>query len=314
MSRHPQRRGCLPVDGVLLLDKPAGLTSNAALQVAKRMLSACKAGHTGSLDPIATGVLPLTFGEATKISQFLLNADKRYWARLKLGVSTRTYDSEGEITQQRPVRTSLREVEAALAHFRGEIDQVPPMYSAIKQGGRALYELAREGIEVEREPRRVTIHELQLLKLDGDELELEMSCSKGTYVRTLAHELGEMLGCGAHVTALRRLSVGNLSIDRAVTLDELEALSGPGERAARLLPPEQALEFLPPIDLTRLASHYLRQGQPVSVSHRFPPGTWVRLHEEGGAFLGMGEVQEDGLVAPRRLFNPPARAAGEAPG
>ncbi len=312
MSRRPKGRGCLAVDGVLLLDKPAGLTSNAALQVAKRLLNACKAGHTGSLDPIATGVLPLTFGEATKVSQFLLNADKRYWARIKLGVSTRTYDSEGEVTQTRPVQVSARDAETALARFRGEIEQIPPMYSAIKQGGRALYELAREGIEVEREPRRVTVHELTLLKVDGDSLELDMTCSKGTYVRTLAHDLGELLGCGAHVTALRRLAVGQLSIDRAVTLAELESLPGPGERAARLMPTDQALTFLPQVDLTQLASHYLRQGQAISVSHRHPPGTWVRLYEEGGVFLGMGEVQEDGLVSPRRLFHLGPRTGPDA--
>jgi tRNA pseudouridine55 synthase len=313
MSRRPKRRGCLAVDGVLLLDKPAGLTSNGALQIVKRLLNACKAGHTGSLDPIATGVLPLTFGEATKISQFLLNADKRYWARLKLGVATRTYDTEGEVTQTRPVQVTRRAVESALDRFRGEIEQIPPMYSAIKQNGRALYELARDGIEVEREPRRVTIHELNLLKLEGDVLELEMACSKGTYVRTLAHDLGEALGCGAHVAELRRLAVGHLSIDQAVSLEGLESLPGPAERAVRLMPADQALTFLPGVELTRLASHYLRQGQPVTAPHRHPPGTWLRLYEEGGVFLGMGEVQEDGLVSPRRLFHLPARFSPESP-
>jgi len=294
---------------VLLLDKPAGMTSNAALQAAKRLLNACKAGHTGSLDPIATGVLPLTFGEATKISQFLLNADKRYWVRIQLGVSTRTYDSEGEVTQTRPVQVTARQVEAALSRFRGDIEQVPPMYSAIKQGGRALYELAREGVEVAREPRRIAIHELRFLTLDGDRLELEIACSKGTYVRTLAHDLGETLGCGAHVTALRRLSVGALSIDSAVTLDELEALPEPVDRAGRLRPADEALDFMPRVILTRLAAHYLRQGQPVSVPLAGQPGTWVRLYEEERGFLGMGEVLEDGRVSPRRLMDQTPRPA-----
>ncbi len=297
------RRRCDNVDGVLLLDKPAGMTSNEALQRAKRLLNACKAGHTGSLDPIATGVLPLTFGEATKISQFLLTADKRYRASIKLGESTTTYDSEGEVTARRQVFVKRHEIEQALSRFRGEIEQLPPMYSAVKQGGRALYELAREGIEVAREPRRVVNYELNLLDFEGDQLTLEMHCSKGTYVRTLAHDLGEVLGCGAHVTGLKRLAVGGVDVGAAIGLAALEALATPAERRAYLKPAGQVLDFIPEVRLTKLAAHYLRQGQPVSVQHGHPQG-WVRIYEEGGQFLGMGEVMDDGRVAPRRLIQP----------
>lgn len=299
-----RRRRGEPVDGVLLLDKPAGMTSNEALQRAKRLLNAAKAGHTGSLDPIATGVLPLTFGEATKISQFLLDADKRYWTAIRLGVSTRTFDCEGEVTSSRPVNVSRREVEQALVRFRGEIDQLPPMYSAIKREGKPLYELARQGIEVERETRRITIREIRLIAFEGDRLELEIACTKGTYVRTLAHDLGELLGCGAHVAELRRLAVGELRAEQAITLERVEALPTPAERQSLLMPAGSALGFIPEVRLTRLASHYLRQGQGVTVPHRHPPATWLRLYEEEGRFLGMGQVTEDGLVAPRRLLNP----------
>jgi tRNA pseudouridine55 synthase len=302
-STRGRRRG-EPVDGVLLLDKPAGMTSNEALQRAKRLLNAAKAGHTGSLDPIATGVLPLTFGEATKISQFLLDADKRYWTAIRLGVSTRTFDREGEVTATRPVNVSRRDIERALPAFQGEIDQLPPMYSALKREGRPLYELARQGIEVERELRRVTIREIRLLEFAGDRLVLEIACSKGTYVRTLAHDLGEILGCGAHVTDLRRLGVGELRAENAVTLERLEGLPTPEARRTLLLPAGSVLDFIPDVQLTRLASHYLRQGQSVTVAHRHPPATWLRLYEEGGRFLGMGQVTDDGLVAPRRLLNP----------
>ena len=220
-----RRRHCLPVDGVLLLDKPVGLTSNAALQIAKRLLNACKAGHTGSLDPIATGLMLLTFGEATKLSQFLLDADKRYSAVFRLGQSTTTYDSEGEVVQTRPVTVNRRDVEQALKRFEGEIEQLPPMYSAIKQAGQALYKLARAGIEVERAPRRVVVREFRLLAFDGERLEVAIACSKGTYIRSLAQDLGEVLGCGAHVVQLRRLAVGTVAVEQAVTL---AGIRGPG--------------------------------------------------------------------------------------
>lgn len=289
------------VDGVLLLDKPRGMTSNQALQAAKRLLDARKGGHTGSLDPIATGLLPLCFGEATKISQFLLNADKRYWAVFRLGQTTATYDSEGEINETRSVNLCRREVEQALRRFTGEIDQIPPMYSAVKRGGKALYKLARAGIEVVREARPVVVHEIRLLGYEGERLELEIECSKGTYIRTLAHDIGQVLGCGAHVAELRRLAVGTLNVDAAVDLASLEALPSPAARDQLILSVDTVLPGLPDVHLTSLAAYYLRQGQTVSVRHRHAPG-WVKLYDEADRFIGMGEALDDGRVAPRRLL------------
>lgn len=296
-----KKRNCFDLDGVLLLDKPVGLTSNDALQAAKRLLNACKAGHTGSLDPIATGLLPLCFGDATRLSQFMLDSDKRYWTVIRLGVTTTTYDSEGDATQTRTVNVTRADVERVLPRFTGPISQIPPMYSAIKRGGQPLYKLARAGQEVEREPRDIVIRELKLLGLDGDRLTLEVHCSKGTYIRTLAYDIGEALGCGAHVIELRRLAVGTLRIEQAVTLDTLEAIASPQERAARLLPLDTVLSEMPDVHLTALAAHYLRQGQPVSLQHGRDPG-WVRLYEGESRFLGLGQVLDDGRVAPRRLL------------
>lgn len=291
----------------MLLDKPVGLTSNQALQAVKHLLNACKGGHSGSLDPIATGLLPLFFGEATKLTQFLLNADKRYWTVFRLGQSTTTYDSEGEVTATRPVKATRREIERALERFRGEIQQVPPMYSAIKHQGEALYKLARAGVEIEREPRQVTIHEIRLVSLEDDLLTLEVACTKGTYVRSLAHDLGELLGCGAHVVQLRRTGIGAVGIEHAVPLERLQALETPAQRAQLLQPVDSVLHELPAVNLTPLAAHYLKQGQPVSMQHGLPPG-WVRLYEADQRFIGMGQVEDDGRVAPRRLFAP-----GESP-
>lgn len=285
----------------MLLDKPVGLTSNQALQTVKHLLSACKGGHTGSLDPIATGLLPLFFGEATKLTQFLLNADKRYWTVFRLGINTSTYDSEGQVTATRTVNVSRRDAERALQKFEGEIDQIPPMYSAIKHQGEALYKLARAGVEIEREPRRVILHEIKLLGFEEDLLTLEIACSKGTYVRCLAQDLGEVLGCGAHVVQLRRLGIGQIGIENAVSLDRLKALATPEERARLLQPVDSVLQAVPDVHLTPLAAHYLKQGQSVSARHATVPG-WVRLYEGENRFLGMGQVLDDGRVAPRRLL------------
>jgi len=293
-------RTYLDIDGILLLDKPVGITSNRALQEAKRLLNARKAGHTGSLDPLASGLLPLCFGEATKFSRFLLDADKRYLAVIKLGVSTTTYDSEGEITATRPVAAELADIECALAAFRGGIEQVPPRYSAIKIDGRRMYELARAGHEVECPSRRVTIYGLELVDRQGDELTLDIRCSKGTYVRSIAHELGEALGCGAHVARLRRLASAGFDVGQAVTLDALHALATSAQRAAMLLPGDAALDHLPAVTLSPTTAYYLRQGQTVSAPHGLPAG-WVRLYE-GREFLGLGEVTADGRVAPKRLL------------
>lgn len=296
-----RKQNCLDVHGVLLLDKPTGFTSNDALQKAKRLLNACKAGHTGSLDPIATGLLPLCFGDATRLSQFLLDADKRYWTVFRLGVTTTTFDTEGEVTQTQPVTATRADIERVLPRFTGAIKQVPPMYSAIKVGGQPLYKLARAGEVVEREARDLTVHEMKLLGFEGDRLTLEIHCSKGTYIRTLAHDIGEVLGCGAHVVELRRLGVGGLDVTQAVTLTELEALATAPERAGKLLPLDAMLSGYPDVHLTALAAHYLRQGQPVSLQHGREPG-WVRLYEGETRFLGIGQVMDDGRVAPRRLL------------
>lgn len=292
-----------PVSGVLLLDKPGGATSNQALQRVKRLFRARKAGHTGSLDPIATGLLPLCFGEATKVSGFLLNADKQYRVRARLGQRTDTGDSEGEVIAERAVGTIPDErIESALAGLRGEIEQIPPMYSARKHKGERLYALARKGIEVERQPSRVVIHQLDLVGRQGDELELDVACSKGTYVRTLVEDLGEALGCGAHVVALRRLGVAPYAGQRMFTLEELESLAAEGGTEAldaALLPIDTALTHLPVVNLGDDAAFYLERGQPV-ISPNAPTSGQVRFYN-GERFLGVGEVLPDGRVAPRRL-------------
>src|SRR5512134_3326283 len=223
------------LDGVLLLDKPVGLGSNAALQAAKRLYRAEKAGHAGTLDPLASGLLPIMFGEATKFSQLVLDADKEYLARARLGVTTRTGDAEGEVLERRPVRIDADAVERALPAFRGEIEQVPPMYSALKHRGRPLYVLARRGESIERAPRRVRVHELEMLGLDGDTLELRVLCSKGTYIRTLVEDIGRALGCGAHLASLRRIAASGFRIAEAATLDAIQAADDAG-RDRLLLP------------------------------------------------------------------------------
>jgi tRNA pseudouridine55 synthase len=293
------------ISGILLLDKPTGISSNAALQIAKRIFNANKAGHTGSLDPLATGLLPLCFGEATKISSYLLNADKRYLSGCKLGVSTVSGDSESEILETQPVPTFSKEkIQQVLESFLGEIEQIPPMHSAIKQNGQPLYKLARQGLEVEREPRRVRIDEIKLISYDADELEIEVACSKGTYIRTLVSDIGVKLGTGAHVTALRRLGVGDFDVKDAITLDELEetlANSGMTAIDEKLIPMENALTHWPAIKLSEDAAFYLRQGQPVLIP-KAPTEGLVCLFESAGGFLGIGHVQDDGRVAPKRLL------------
>lgn len=290
------------VNGILLLDKDRGLTSNAALQKAKKLLKAKKAGHTGSLDPMATGLLPLCFGEATKVSKFLLEADKRYTAVLQLGRETDTGDAEGEVTRAAEVAVSREQVEAVLAEFRGPINQLPSMYSAIKHQGEPLYKKARRGESVEgREPRPVVIHELGLLHLEGDRLQVEIACSKGTYIRTLATDIGEALGCYAHVAELRRTASGPFTLEGAVALDQLggEDLEA---RRAHMLPVDAALQPYPAVELGETAAYYLVQGQPVMVP-KAPEGDLLRLYDEEGHFLGVGAPTDDGRVAPKRLFH-----------
>jgi tRNA pseudouridine55 synthase len=294
------------VSGILLLDKPVGITSNEALQVVKRLYRARKAGHTGSLDPLATGLLPLCLGEATKISAYLLDADKRYWVRVKLGQVTTTGDAEGEVVATRPVvGIDEARVRQALAGFLGTIQQLPPMYSALKHQGQRLYKLAREGVEVEREPRAVTIHAIMLLGLEGEEFEMEVHCSKGTYVRTLAEDIGAALGCGGYVSALRRTGVGPYLADRMVGLPEIEQRAEEGLEAldGLLLPIDSAVGHWPEVKLSEDAAYYLKLGQPVLVP-KAPPNGWLRLYDARGRFLGVGEIEDDGKVAPRRLMIP----------
>jgi tRNA pseudouridine55 synthase len=294
------------VNGILLLDKPLGESSNRSLQRAKRLFGAAKAGHTGSLDPLATGLLPLCFGEATKVSGFLLDSDKRYTCECRLGEVTNTGDAEGEIIRTREVPQFDRQyVENVLQEFLGAQDQVPPMFSAIKQNGKALYELARQGIEVERKARNITIYSLELLEFAENRLVFEVHCSKGTYVRTLSEDIGEKLGCGAHVTALRRLSVGQFKLEDALTLDDLAIISdqlGFEGLDAKLVPMEDALTDWPQVTLSDDASFYLRQGQPVLVPQA-PTDGMVRLFESSGAFIGMGHILDDGRIAPKRLLS-----------
>ena len=303
-----KRRHGRPLDGILVLDKPLGLTSNRALQMAKRLFVAAKAGHTGSLDPLATGVLPLCFGEATKFSQYLLDADKAYESSFVLGVATATGDAEGEVLATQDASGVTRDhIERALENFRGEIDQVPSMFSAIKQDGKPLYKLAREGREVERKARRVVIKQLELRAFragDKAEVDIYLECSKGTYVRSIAEDLGKALGCGAHVSALRRTRAGPFEIADSVTLNTLEALKSNDQLAEMdklLLPADAALGGLPLVKLSESGGFYLRQGQPVQVPNA-PCNGMVRVALETGEFLGIGEILDDGRVAPRRLI------------
>lgn len=302
-----RRRRGRPVSGILLLDKPLGLSSNRALQRAKRLYNAAKAGHTGSLDPLATGVLPLCFGEATKFSQYLLDASKAYDTTVCLGAATDTGDAEGEVLAESDA-SSLQEsaLEQALEAFRGDIAQLPPMYSAIKRDGQPLYKLARQGVEVERQPRDVTVYSLACLAFRPGvraEVDLRIHCSKGTYIRSIAMDLGETLGLGGHVTALRRTAVGPFTLDGCVTLDSLQVLRDNDEFAAMdalLRPADEALAHLPLLQLPQSSGFYLRQGQPVLVPNA-PCDGMVRVALETGEFLGLGEILDDGRVAPRRL-------------
>ncbi len=300
MKKYPQR----DVEGVLLFDKPIGESSNDALQRVKRLYQARKAGHTGSLDLLASGLLPICFGEATKLSGFLLDSDKRYHAVFKLGVVTTTGDAEGDIVKTATVPAlDAGHIEDVLQRFTGEIEQIPPMHSAIKYRGERLYKLAHQGISVERAARRVTIKALTLIRYQGETLEVDVTCSKGTYIRTLAEDVGTALGCGAHVSVLRRTSVGAFMIANATDFDTLECLRERGFEALdqRLLALDKVLSHEPDVFLSRDASFYLNRGQPVMVPHA-PTNGLVRLYNEQKQFLGVGQVLDDGRIAPRRLM------------
>jgi tRNA pseudouridine55 synthase len=303
-----RRKRGRPINGILLLDKPLGVSSNRALQQAKRLYFAAKAGHTGSLDPLATGVLPLCFGEATKFSQYLLDADKAYESTFLLGQITASGDAEGELLETRDASDITEaDVAAALEQFRGEIEQIPSMFSAIKHEGQPLYKLARQGKEVERKVRRVTIKTLELRDFRPGEfpqVDVYLECTKGTYVRSIAEDLGQVLGCGAHVIALRRTASGPFSIDNTVTMPALEALKQDEQEAdmdALLLPTDAALGALPLVRLSESSGFYMQQGQPVLVPNA-PCNGMVRIALETGEFLGVGEILDDGRVTPRRLI------------
>lgn len=293
------------IDGVLLLDKPTGWTSNAALQKAKRLLNAAKAGHTGTLDPFASGLLPICFGQATKYSTHALHGDKAYRAVLKLGVTTTTGDIEGEVLETRPVSVTLEAVIRLLPKFTGLLLQTPPMYSALKHQGRPLYEYARAGIEIERKPREITIYSLSADKLEGDELTLDVRCSGGTYIRTLAEDIGKALGCGAHLIVLTRTASGAFSLDHAIGLEQLENLDK-SERLATLLAPDALVAHLPRIDIDAETAHLLLQGkQPAwpTAQTEMAPGL-ARAYAPQG-FLGLVDVA-DKLVASRLMAYPTA--------
>jgi tRNA pseudouridine55 synthase len=305
------------VNGILLLDKPSGLTSNAALQQARRLLRARKAGHTGSLDPLASGLLPLCFGQATKAAGMLLDADKTYEVVAQLGSSTETGDAEGAVVDTLPVPEDVAgRLDGVLDGFLGPIEQVPPMYSALKRDGQRLYELARKGIEVPREPRSVTIHSLAAVSLEGSRLSFEVRCSKGTYVRTLVEDLARALGTVGHVVGLRRTRLGPFLDERMWTLDELQACldeGGEGALDALLLGVDFALRHWPAVTVGGTEQAYLMQGQAVFAMG--PGGARVRMYGPDGLFLGVGQMTpEGGRLAPVRIMlDPPAGQAATKP-
>lgn len=293
-----QRRA---INGILLLDKPLDYTSNQALQVIKRLFNAEKAGHTGSLDPLATGMLPICFGQTTKFSQFLLEANKTYEVTARLGQKTTTGDAEGEITAENPVpEFTIETLNEACMSFRGIISQVPSMYSALKVKGQVLYKLARQGITIERPSRQVTIESLEILDYSKPDLKMRVSCSKGTYIRTLVEDLGDKLGCGAYVSELRRSSIAGLSHLKMYDLPTLENLAEENLDNC-LIPLDAALQGFPMATLSRTAVHYLQQGQAVALPDAAFPQKWVQLYYNG-QFLGMGEALPDGKIAPSRLL------------
>lgn len=299
-----RRRRGRDVDGILLLDKPTGISSNQALQKARRLFDARKAGHTGNLDVLASGLLPLCFGEASKFSSFLLDADKRYLAECRLGVTTSTGDAEGEILTRADATAITRtELERVLPRFRGEIEQIPPMYSALKHQGQPLYKLAREGKTVARKPRRVRIHGIDITACNGPDFSMDVRCSKGTYIRTLAEDMGRTLGCGAYLTGLRRLASGPFSLTDALDFGQLEGLAGQGQASldAVLLPVDAALGALPVVTLGEDSAYYLCQGQAVRIGDGFQSGR-VRVYAGGGAFLGLGDLDAAGTLVPKRLI------------
>lgn len=306
MAQLTPKKTRVPIDGVLLLDKAAGSSSNDVLIKVKRLLNAQKAGHTGTLDPFATGLLPLCFGEATKFSQDLLEADKTYEAIVHLGVTTNTGDTEGEVQQRMDVHVTREQIDAAVAKFRGEIDQVPPMYSALKRDGKPLYEYARAGVVLEREARRVVIHALDVLDFQVPYLRLRVTCSKGTYIRVLGEDIGIALGCGAHLQALRRTQVGTLTLENAVTLDGLAELAD-AERVRMIAPVDALLSTFPPVHLPEALAKRFMHGQRIALgkeglSYSQYQGRTRVYAAESQRLLGTAHLMEYGILAPERLI------------
>ena len=301
------------INGVLLLDKPYDMSSNSALQKVKRIYFAQKAGHTGALDPLATGMLPICLGEGTKFSQFLLDTDKTYQVTAKLGVRTTTSDIDGEVVSERAVDVSAEQLAIALDSFRGMTKQIPSMYSALKYQGQPLYKYAREGIEVPTESRDITVFRLDLLRFEGDEVDLDIHVSKGTYIRTIIDDLGELLGCGAHVAQLHRSAVGNYPTDRMVSMAQLEALLAQAESEELapsvyldplLLPMTSACDGIPVVFVDDMSANFLRHGNPVQCSNAPSDGlvqVFIGDDVESGEFIGIGFIDDDGLVAPKRI-------------
>lgn len=308
-----KRRKGRPVNGVILLDKPYEMSSNSALQKVKRIFFAQKAGHTGALDPLATGMLPICLGEGTKFSQFLLDTDKTYQVTAKLGIRTTTSDADGEVVSEKPVDVSEQQLAIALESFRGTTQQIPSMYSALKYQGQPLYKYAREGIEVPRESRDITVFRLDLLRFEGDEVDLDIHVSKGTYIRTIVDDLGELLGCGAHVANLRRSAVGNYPTDKMVTMEQLETLLeqaneqeiSPSELLdPLLLPMTTACDGIPAVFVDDMSASFLRHGNPVQAVNAPSDGlvqVFLGDDVDSGEFIGVGHIDDDGLVAPKRI-------------
>lgn len=308
-----KRRKGRTINGVILLDKPYEMSSNSALQKVKRIFSAQKAGHTGALDPLATGMLPICLGEATKFSQFLLDTDKTYQVTAKLGIRTTTSDADGEVVSEKPVNVSSEQLAGVLESFRGTTQQVPSMYSALKHKGQPLYKYAREGIEVPRESRDITVFNLDLLRFEGDEVDLDIHVSKGTYIRTIVDDLGELLGCGAHVANLRRSAVGNYPTDKMVTLEQLKALVEQAEEQELsaselldplLLPMTTACDGIPEVFIDDMSANFLRHGNPVQVANVPSDGlvqVFIGDNINDGEFIGVGHIDDEGLVAPKRI-------------
>ncbi|PHZ58225.1 tRNA pseudouridine(55) synthase TruB [Photobacterium leiognathi] len=307
-----RRRKGRPINGVILVDKPTGISSNDTLQKVKRIFFAQKAGHTGALDPLATGMLPICFGEATKFSQFLLDSDKRYRVIAKLGERTDTSDSDGEVVETREVKVDRGQLERCIAKFRGTTDQIPSMYSALKYKGRKLYEYAREGVEVPREFRKITVYSVDLLRFENNEVEMELHVSKGTYIRTIVDDLGEMLGCGAHVIMLRRTGVSNFPYERMVTIEQLQAMLDdakandvePGTVLdPLLLPTDTAVQDLPEVNILPAIAVHVLNGNPVQAGRVPAEGTLVRITVgQEREFIGVGVIDAKGMLAPKRVM------------